>query len=427
MSTTINVTVGDGGLPERNRQQTAANRQAYVQGKASEQAAQTGLERRAADRTAAGLDPATGRILVPSSGGGFRRLDQQPAANRRPGGDIGFVLAPGRTIFPVSGPFGDFRYPGWPFSFQSVGINGLSRGYTNTLWGLRAGWFINVPDSYSKYPGDGLPIPSTEFDQCIRVDGPLYPFPSPVAGGGGYQTRARTERIDFCGSQPGLYNLDTIGGFTIGHTIADGSNLKFQRIDPTDFGSVLAPFPLESTHRLTRSRTPLGVTLEAIVRLGAGPSTEDNGSNAFSVYVQNAPGGGLGFYIDQNGGNLILNGSDAISNVAGGTDLHIAQVVSSNSDKLYANGRLVAEFSDSGILNFPRSSGPMYCEVSLFDNSSQVFREVNPFPDPRYWESWPEFSTTHNGPSILKGVRYTERALYTGTSFTPPTSLTQLA
>lgn len=83
MSTTINVSIGDGGLPERNRQQTAANRQAYVQGKASEQAAQLGESQRAADRAAAGLDPVTGTPLTPGSSSRLQRLDQQPAANRR--------------------------------------------------------------------------------------------------------------------------------------------------------------------------------------------------------------------------------------------------------------------------------------------------------------------------------------------------------
>ena len=93
MSTTINVTVDDGGLPARNRQQTAANRQAFVQGQASQQAAQQGADQRAADRRAAGLDPATGRPL-PSAGASSRlpRIDQEPAANRR--GLESFTFAP---------------------------------------------------------------------------------------------------------------------------------------------------------------------------------------------------------------------------------------------------------------------------------------------------------------------------------------------
>lgn len=93
MSTTINVTIDDGGLPARNRQQTAANRQAFVQGQASQQAAQQGADQRAADRRAAGLDPSTGRPLA-SAGASSRlpRIDQEPAANRR--GLESFTFAP---------------------------------------------------------------------------------------------------------------------------------------------------------------------------------------------------------------------------------------------------------------------------------------------------------------------------------------------
>lgn len=91
MSTTINVTVDDGGLPAKNRQQTAANRQAFVQGQASQQAAQQGVDQRAADRKAAGLDPTTGRPTGSSSR--LPRVTQEPAANRR-GGNEFFLMRP---------------------------------------------------------------------------------------------------------------------------------------------------------------------------------------------------------------------------------------------------------------------------------------------------------------------------------------------
>jgi hypothetical protein len=80
MSTRINVTVGDGGLLDRNAQQTAANRQARVLADQRAAAEAEGVERRAADRTAAGLDPLTG--LPASSASAINRLNQEPAANR---------------------------------------------------------------------------------------------------------------------------------------------------------------------------------------------------------------------------------------------------------------------------------------------------------------------------------------------------------
>jgi hypothetical protein len=102
MSTTINVTVDDGGLPARNKQQTAANRQAFVQGQASQQAAQQGADQRAADRRAAGLDPATGRPLA-SAGASSRlpRIQQEPAANRQKG--LALLLVPSQGYFSYGG------------------------------------------------------------------------------------------------------------------------------------------------------------------------------------------------------------------------------------------------------------------------------------------------------------------------------------
>jgi hypothetical protein len=92
MSTRINVTVGDGGLLDRNAQQTAANRQARVLADQRATAEAEGVERRAADRIAAGLDPLTGLpASTPSSASTINRLNQEPAANRRPDG-IGWLL-----------------------------------------------------------------------------------------------------------------------------------------------------------------------------------------------------------------------------------------------------------------------------------------------------------------------------------------------
>jgi hypothetical protein len=97
MSTRINVTVGDGGLLDRNAQQTAANRQARVLADQRATAEAEGVERRAADRVAAGLDPLTGLpASTPSSASTINRLDQEPAANRRDQGLV-YVLR-----FPVA-------------------------------------------------------------------------------------------------------------------------------------------------------------------------------------------------------------------------------------------------------------------------------------------------------------------------------------
>jgi hypothetical protein len=119
MSTTINVTVDDGGLPAKNRQQTAANRQAFVQGRASQQAAQQGADQRAADRRAAGLDPATGRPLG-SAGASSRlpRIEQEPAANRRGGAETWILYAQALPTIPQDF-FGEGRY-WYPYSIYKA-------------------------------------------------------------------------------------------------------------------------------------------------------------------------------------------------------------------------------------------------------------------------------------------------------------------
>lgn len=83
MSTTINVTVDDGGLPARNKQQVAANRQAYVQSRSAEQSAEQAEVELRLNRLGRGLDPTTGRLSA-SAGASSRlqRIDQKPAANR---------------------------------------------------------------------------------------------------------------------------------------------------------------------------------------------------------------------------------------------------------------------------------------------------------------------------------------------------------
>jgi hypothetical protein len=109
MSTAINITVNDGGLPVRNRQQVAANRQAFVQNVATEKSTALGIDQRSQDRIAQGRDPATGALLIPPSstgalgvsGGNIPRLNQQPAANRRLTEEYFYLFRPDSG--PISG------------------------------------------------------------------------------------------------------------------------------------------------------------------------------------------------------------------------------------------------------------------------------------------------------------------------------------
>ena len=422
MSTTINITVGDDGLPERNRQQTAANRQAYVQGKASEQAAQTGLERRAADRTAAGLDPATGRILVPSSGGGFRRLDQQPAANRRSdSGAFGFLLRPQGGINPaLIGPYGEQN----PSPSDLVwgghgGIRGLSRGYSNKLWG-------------TVYP------PSLQF---IPVSSPNL---RPLYGFGGLYAPRNTYEESYQGLRT------DVGAFILSHLVALGTDIRFYSpgvIDPNIPTYLMADgSPIIGVKKVSSS-----CTLEFIVRLGAVAPSLNLGNNTVVVGL-NGTYTPTGFFQSHN--NSLLNPSLIIyinvSNYSGssnnelfipgvecyvetsqtlnpervylpssfgGRDLHIASVVTGRVVRLYVDGILRSTYTEEpGALMITESP-------SL---NAQVFVEDDAQDDNATGDSI-DNTTFYNGPTVFKGIRYTDRALYTGTSFTPPTSLTRLA
>jgi hypothetical protein len=122
MSTRINVTVGDGGLLDRNAQQTAANRQARVLADQRATAEAEGVERRAADRIAAGLDPLTGLpASTPSSASTINRLNQEPAANRR--GEKFNVGSAWIFVEPGTAPGG--TWTGWQFP------NGWRRNQTS--------------------------------------------------------------------------------------------------------------------------------------------------------------------------------------------------------------------------------------------------------------------------------------------------------
>jgi hypothetical protein len=110
MSTRINVTVGDAGLLDRNAQQTAANRQAKLLADQRAAAETLGVERRAADRTAAGLDPLTGLpAFSPSSASTVNRLDQEPAANRF-GSGLGSFYLTAKIVVEGADTFADYIF-----------------------------------------------------------------------------------------------------------------------------------------------------------------------------------------------------------------------------------------------------------------------------------------------------------------------------
>jgi len=106
-----------------------------------------------------------------------------------------------------------------------------------------------------------------------------------------------------------------------------------------------------------------------------------------------------------------------------GEEMHVAQVLTASSRNIYINGQLVLEQPSSE--SFLANTGPLFLTLELIDEAHDAYTEVG--GDPNFWAPWPEFTTVYNGPSTLKAVRFTDRALYSGNSFIPPASITRLA
>jgi hypothetical protein len=176
MSTRINVTVGDGGLLDRNAQQTAANRQARVLADQRATAEAEGVERRATDRTAAGLDPLTGLpASTPSSASAINRLDQEPAANRRGQGlNLGHLWI-----------FGDTRREVRSTGVISATGNGRSATASNSLRGARYDLLLGCGNggqwrTFADIGTDTAPLlPADTFSVDRQTTRIINPFFSP--------------------------------------------------------------------------------------------------------------------------------------------------------------------------------------------------------------------------------------------------------
>lgn len=337
------------------------------------------------------------------------------AMSQRQLGGIAFALIPSAAFnSSITGPFGEFQDPEWTAEWGGHGgVTGLARGYSNTLWGLQERYDRR---NESAYPPPGLPV--SDFADCVLSAGTKEFNLLPVFGGGGYQTQSRSFRADFCGSQPGLYADETIGGFVVGHVVASGNNRRFR------FDGDFLPLVGEE---LEISRTaPSASTLEVIVRLGAGASTATTGTCDFNI----AMAAGLGFNLSLAEGSFSFGGSSipGIDGSIGGTDIHCAVVTTAAQQRIYFNGLLLSSetFDEDNPNPFLAYTGPLFVNADLRDSGITPYAEINTGSG-LAWELLADGVRDYNGPSVLKGIRYTERALYAGDSFTPPTSFSGLA
>ena len=112
----------------------------------------------------------------------------------------------------------------------------------------------------------------------------------------------------------------------------------------------------------------------------------------------------------------------------GGQDIHYAVVSTASETRSYVNGQLVRadSFDEDNPNTFLTYTGPLVVTAELIDRGSTPYIEVNTGSG-LAWELFADFVRDYSGPSRLKGIRYTESELYTGSSFTPPTVFTGLA
>jgi len=313
-----------------------------------------------------------------------------------------FALIPTVPIdFSLKGPYGEFFSQ---LGFESLlekqaGIYGLSRGYANTLWGVN-GKLTGIPFS----PSD---IPSPVLETGGGLYGPKVTKNSTVGV------------IDETGSFEVPKTSET-GGFNISHLVAEGANIRWYNSD-------------EGTLFLANHSIPIGInsssdsaTLEGLVRIGVAPPSSGSGQSSVTftlVSIQqdqsrttyrislNSDMTGC-FYISNfsNRQGVVTFKQESFPSSLGGQLIHVAVVQKRTQFSIYIAGARVHAFSQNvDLLSKKRT---MEIQVSTSDNAQQI--------------AYFNINETYNGPSLFKSIRYTSRALYSGDSFTPPTSITGL-
>ena len=324
----------------------------------------------------------------------------EPAAVASPDG-LGFLLIP-RLPFDVEllGPFGDYAdKPEWSDTWGGHGgVRCITKSYTNNLWGtIYAQELVGLPD-----------IPGFEL--------------RPLLGFGGYYAPRNTETITQTnndGSQV-TFTRD-FGGFAIGHVVAKGVDIRFKRKNQQSE----TENPLVYTQADDQSIQPLRIpsrscTFELIIRLGLGPVTSTTGFSGFRLEIS-------AFEPDLNASETIQASLDTaglrietrtgvpiiIEGQFGGVDTHYAVTITQNAVNHYVQG----------VLRYSYTATPSETLIAEAQGFVVAYYQEDSALEDNNDEDDVDNTTFYNGPSVLKGIRYTNRALYRGQSFIPPISL----
>jgi hypothetical protein len=344
-------------------------------------------------------------------------------AGPRRDGELGFLLPSGLTFdTSIQGPFAGLSTSPIDFLYGDASRDGAFlgrvKGYTNNFVTSQA---IHFSDGY----------PSAGVDTLIDAR-PLYSSDGGYQGG--YLTYPRADTFDQ------LNMPDAEASFLyLSHLVAAGSAIRTKFIERPGglFDRVYASgekirsvpgrsnskgFTLEFIVKLAASETGVGYSRVIAIVYGSDEYGYDS-ANAFNIpfYVEaidelNDNGAGATF----NG--YIMNTKSDKNWYRNGSFNHFAFVVKYEGPvytTAYVNGERVTNISDS--VTFP--PGIEYGRSRLFDieilmdDANRVLR-VGP-------GSW--IATGYPGKSTLKALRWTNKILYTGNSFNPPTDLTSLA
>jgi hypothetical protein len=318
---------------------------------------------------------------------------------------FGFSLVPAQGFDDaIRGPFGEFQGGDWSAAWGGHGgTDGRTFGYDNKLWGLQYSVNYALTGDFSS-DSSFAQRPTFANGRFLTNTDTLT---TPIDTGTGFET----------------YEDQTFGAFALGHAVAaDGQNLKIKKVEG-ESGTLYINADTEEPFQPIKPVSTAS-TIEFIVKLGASAGAANKGSSGFTLTLigLDANGGTLGAVgelIELRDGQITYNGAE-IEGEAGGSDYHVAVVNDSGTIRRYFHGELVSESTlDEGAFAVSEAQ-VLFIECRLEDSGVVPFRKL---PGDSEFTVWDEFLKTYNGPSALKGIRYTDRALYSGPSFVPPTSL----
>lgn len=417
----VNLNLETLGLSFAAKNNTTSNRQDSIESKSAQKQTRKELTKRATSKASPSLttlsssSSKTKTPLIntapyrPNLGRKDKNKDVVVRDLRR-NGSIEFLFAPAGPIDPsLKGTYGvQYAAPG------HGGIRGLSRGYTNALWGF--------PFSF--------------------VSGP-NPWPAPLYGLGGLYTK----QVTFFGEDYlGNPIRNDFGVLEMTHLVAVGNDLRFVAGAGSD-----APFdeylPDGSQIQGVKSATA-ACTFEFIIKVGAAVPTLTSGSTfaALSLFGDTGIGNWsrpgpralLGVTLELNGeaktgrrSRLAVRAAATVTESEtvflpasfGGRFVHVAAVVIDRTVSLFVDGVMRTQFTEAADNSMITKAKSMLVGCFIQDGAQDSVSYTE-YPGGTSVTYTPEL---YNGPSVLKAIRYTDRALYTGISFSPPSEILSFA